>query len=491
MLKDSMILTFSKGIRAIITLLFNMIIARAFSENLLGTYKHIMLIVNMLTAICILGIPTTISYFYSSYSKEKKNKFLGNTITILTIISVVTSLLIILFREKLALMINNPEILNYINIISIYVFVMIISSFLENLFISSNSAGGLGKIYITYTIGNLIFMLTSVFVFKSLYFLILSIVIIEIVRTVIMYVYIKNKEKFILKIDYPMMTSQIKFALPLGVVALVQNLNMYIDKLFISNKYEPDQFAAFANAATDIPLVGIVTVSVAAVILPHMSKIYRESKDFHAVLDIWKDSCNKTAIIMFPIFWIAFLFSVGYIELIFSEKYIIQSTPIFLIYLMKFPLYCTVFGNILIVLGKEKYVMYNSIVGIVLNIILNSVLINIIGMKGSALSTVLVQYVVVYLQLKQIAKNTNVSILKLMPYKKLFLIFIIPGFLAIPLSIISNFLGMSECMSLIVMGGTTYILSFITYYYINIIDRKYVEEIIKIVNRREYLGGRK
>ena len=485
MLKDSMILTFSKGIRGIITLLFNMIIARAFSESLLGTYKHIMLIVNMITAICILGIPTTISYFYSSYNEEKKNKFLGNTITILSFISIITSLLIILFREQVASTLNNPQILDYINIISAYIFIMIVSSFLENLFISSNNAVGLGKIYITYTISNFIFMLISVLIFKSLYLLIVSMVIIEIIRTIVMYVYIRNKEKFTLKIDFPMMSSQIKFALPLGVVALVQNLNMYIDKLFISNRYEPEQFAAFANAATDIPLVGIVTVSIAAVILPQMSKIYRESKDFNAVLDIWKDSCNKTAMIMFPIFWIAFLFSVGYIEFIFSKKYIIQSTPIFVIYLMKFPLYCTVFGNILIVLGKQKYVMYNSIVGIVLNIILNSILINIIGMKGPALATVIVQYIVVYLQLRQIGKNTNISILKLMPYKKLFLIFIIPGIISIPLSIISNVLGIPQWISLIVMGGVIYLFSFVAYYHFKIIDKESFKEIVKKVKRRD------
>lgn len=483
MLKDSMILTFSKGIRGIITLLFNMIIARVFSENLLGTYKHIMLIVNMLTAICILGIPTTISYFYNGYTEEKKNKFLGNTIIILSTISVITMALIVLLKEQLVLILNNQQILDYINIIAIYVFVMIISSFLENLFISSEHSEGLAIIYIIYTIFNFIFMLISVLIFKSLYLLIFSIVLIEIFRTIIMYIYIKKKEKFKLSSDLAMMSMQVKFALPLGVVALVQNLNMYIDKIFISNKYNPEQFAAFANAATDIPLVGIVTVSVAAVVLPKMSKIYRKNKNFDAVLSIWKESCTKTAIIMFPIFWIAFLFSKGYIEFVFSEKYILSSTPIFVIYLMKFPLYCTVFGNILIVLGKQKYVMYNSIVGIILNIILNVLFINIIGMRGPALATVIVQYIVVYLQLRQISKDTSVSIFKLMEYKKLFLIFIIPGAVAIPLSIFCNILRIPQWISLIVMGFIIYILSLIFYYYFNMLDRELIKGIIKKIKR--------
>lgn len=479
MLKDSMILTFSKGIRGIITLIFNMVIARVFSENLLGTYKHIMLIANMLTAICILGIPTTISYFYNSYSKEEKNKFLGNTIVLLSIISIITSIAIIILKNPLSSILNNHQILDFINLIVIYIDIMVVSSFLENLFISSDNSVGLGKIYILYIICNFIMMIISVTVFKSLYLLIFSMMIIEVIRTIVMYLYIKHKEKFVLKTDLSMMCTQIKFALPLGVVALIQNLNMYIDKIFISNRYEPDKFAAFANAATDIPLVGIVTVSIASVILPKMSQVYRQNKDFNTVLDIWKDSCSKTSVIMFPIFWITMLFSVGYIEFIFSEKYIIESTPIFVIYLMKFPLYCTVFGNILIVLGKQKYIMYNSIVGIILNIILNIVLINIIGMKGPALSTVIVQYIVVYLQLRQISKSTSVPISRLMPYKELLLIFIIPGLIAIPLSIISGILGIPQWISLIVMGGLIYILSIYAYYYFNIIDKEVVKVAIK------------
>lgn len=479
MLKDSIILTFSKGIRGILMLIFNMVIARLFSENLYGTYKHITLIVNLLTAICTFGIPTTISYYYSTYNKQKRNKLIGNTMIILCLISVVSGMTIILFQGGIANILNNPDLIYYINILAVYVITMIISSFLENLYISAEQSVLLGKIYILYTAANFIAMMITTLIFSSLYLLLIATVSIEVIRTIVMYILIRHKEKISFKIDLSMLMSQLKFAIPLGVVAIVQSINTYIDNIFISNSYTTEQYAAYANAAMDIPFVGIITVSVAAVILPKMSKSYNVDKDFKKVFSIWSDSCKKTAVIMFPIFWIAMLFSVGYIQLIFSQKYVASSTGIFMIYLIKFPLYCTVYGNILIVLGRQKYVMYNSIVGVALNIILNPIFLNIFGMSGPAIPTVIVQYTVVILQLIQISKYSKVKFKDLMPYKDLIKIFMIPAVIAIPMYIVCVIIGIPQWMGLIVGGLVIYIVTLGMYYKLNYIDRDIVEKIKK------------
>lgn len=471
MIKDSMILTFSKGIRGILMLIFNMVIARLFSESLYGTYKHINLIVTMLTTICSLGIPTTVSYYYSNYKRDKKNKFIGNTLIILLSIAIVTSILVILFKYEISVFLNNTQILNYIYVISLYVFIMILSSFLENLFISSDNAIILGKLYIIYTIANFILMMITTVILKSLFLLMVGIVFIEFLRTIIMYIYIMMKENIHFDLDLSMLKEQVVFSIPLGVVAIVQSINSYVDNLFISNNFLPSEYAAFANAATDIPLVGIITVSIASVVLPKMSKKFNSEGNSNEIIEIWGQSCKNTALIMFPIFWIALLFSKGYIQIIFSQKYVLTSTPIFVIYLMKFPLYCTVFGNVLIAMGKQKYIMYNSIVGIILNFVLNCIFLELLGMKGPAIATVIVQYVIVILQLRQISKNTNIKITKVMPYKELFIILIIPACISLPIYIISVILRIPQTLGIIIFGILIYSMTFLIYYKLGYIKK--------------------
>ena len=464
MLKDSIVLTFSKGIRGVLMVVFNMIIARVFSETLYGIYKQSYLIMNLSTSIFVLGIPTTISYLYATAKRENKEKLIGNTLLILSMISFVTSFVLLVFKNQIALLLNNEQLVNYINVISIYVSIMIISSFLENLYISSNSAVLLGKIYIVYVIINFAVISFIAVSSKNLNMLLIAMATIELLRTLIMYFSIIKKEKLKLKLDYNYLLKQIKFALPLGAVSIIQNVNLYVDNLFISNQFTVEEYAAYANAAQDIPLVGIITVSIAAVILPRMSKYYHDTNDPKGVLKLWGDSCEKTAIVMFPLFWIFLFYSSSYIEFIFSEVYVQRSTPIFVIYLLKFPLYFTVFGNPLIVLKQQKYVMINSFIGMVTNIILNTIFLMIFGMKGPAISTVITQYFIDYLILRKISKTTNIPITKVLPYKKLLKILVIPSVVVIPIYLLSRLTNLNYFIEFALSGGTIYILSILIYY---------------------------
>lgn len=460
-------------------LIFNMIVVRVFSESLYGTYKQANLIMNLTTSIFILGIPTTISYFYVSYDKLKREKLIGNTIILLLSISIITSFLLIFFKESISLFLNNHGIVNYVNIIAIYITVMIVSSFLENLYISSDNSILLGKIYVVYVVINFIAMAGTAIFTKDLNMLLKIMALIEAIRTIIMYFAIKKSEDLKIKADLKLLISQLRFSIPLGVVAIVQNLNMYIDNIFISNRYTTEQYAAYSNAAADIPLVGIITVSIATVVLPKMSRAYKQNNNYKEILDIWGDSCIKTALLMFPIFWIALFFSREYIEIIFSSRYVASSTPIFIIYLLKFPLYFTVFGNILIALGEQKYTMVNSLIGMILNIILNTIFIELFGMKGPAISTVIIQYFVVYLLLRKTSKITGISIKNILPYKKIMELFILPLFISLPLFFISTLLDINVFIKFMIFGILIYLLTIMLYGKRGYFDIKKIKDIIK------------
>ena len=138
---------------------------------------------NLSTSIFVLGIPTTISYLYATAKRENKEKLIGNTLLILSMISFVTSFVLLVFKNQIALLLNNEQLVNYINIISIYVSIMIISSFLENLYISSNSAVLLGKIYIAYVIINFAVISFIAVSSKNLNMLLIAMATIELLRT--------------------------------------------------------------------------------------------------------------------------------------------------------------------------------------------------------------------------------------------------------------------------------------------------------------------
>lgn len=474
--KDAFVLTFSKGIRGILLIVFNMIIARNLSIVDFGTYKLINLILNLCVAVFTFGIPTTISYYYINMDKKSRNVLVSNSIILLSLMSLISIIILNIFKKNIVDILNNSQLYNYIYILSIYIFIMIISSLLENLYIASGKTNLLGRAYVVYIIANFIILTTSLLVQKSLMYLILFTVIIELIRTVYMFYEVLHIEKFKFYAEKIAMINQLKFAIPLAVVSMIQNINSYIDNIFISHYFSPSKYALYANAASDIPLVGIITVSVATVILPSMSKVYNTNKDFKGVKEIWGNSCLKVATVLFPIFWILLIFRSGYIQFIFSKKYM-GSVPIFTIYLLKFPTYITVYGNILIVLAKQKVIMCNMLIGVFLNCVFNYIFIHIIGFNGAAISAVLVQYFIIFLQLIQISKFSGVKIKELLPYKLLLKIFFIPGLISIFIYALVKISNLDFIIGMFTFGIIIYLLSMFIYLKLNLISLDYVEKL--------------
>lgn len=469
--KDSVIFTLSKGIRSILALIFTMLIARNFSFYEFGTYKQLNLVINLSLTFFTLGVPTTISYFYINFNHKQKTQLLSNTIILMLLMSVFQVILIFLFHSKIALILNNENLRNYFSLLSAYLFIMIFSSFIDNIYVSSSRTIILGITYIIYSSIYFLVLFIIILKTKSLMPLLLSMTVLEFIRSIFMLIYILKKEQFQFNINSNLFKEQLYCAIPMGVAMIMQNLGMYIDNIFVSKFFSPVKYALYANGAMDVPLVGIVTISVSTVILPVMSKAYNTENDIVKMLKVWGDSAKNVALIMFPIFWILLMFKRGYILFIFSDRYI-QSIPVFLVYLLKFPLYCTVFGNALIAMKKQNCILYNMIIGIILNVTLNFILIKPFGMLGCAVSAVTAQYIIVLLQLIQISKYTKISIMNLLPYKNLFKIFAIPGIISFIIYLLSKLLSIGYVNGFFVFGLLLFLFSQTVYYKLRLFDNR-------------------
>ncbi|WP_139903841.1 polysaccharide biosynthesis C-terminal domain-containing protein [Clostridium thermarum] len=470
MFKDSMILTLSKGIRGILVILFTFVMARKMPEDVMGVYNALTLVTNLLAVIFIFGFPTTLSYYYKGFDKKRKEELVGNTLLVLVAISLIMAALLIPLRGLVS-SIGKMDFGEYYIFIILYSVIMVAFGFLENLYVSADKTSVLGKIYIIYIIISFSLNIAAIAIFNNLWLLLEFMIIVEAVRSIVMLIIIIRMEKIKLTINKELLIKQIKFSIPLGIVAIVQNLNMFIDNFFIMANFTEREYAIYSNAAKDIPLVGIITVSIATVLLPSLSQLYKTEKNPNKLLETWGKACEKTAVIMFPIFWILLFFNKGYVIALLSEKYI-ESAPIFVIYLIKFPLYFTVFGNILVAIKKQKYTMYNMIIGIVVNITLNYLLIQKIGFSGPAYSNVIVQYLLVFLQIYQISRFLQVPKRKLLPYRTLAIIFIVPSIISAIAYLIASFFKIDVVVSLFVFGIIIYSGSLLIYSKLKLIDIK-------------------
>jgi O-antigen/teichoic acid export membrane protein len=471
--KDSFVLTLSKGLKAFVSLILTMIICRVMTETDYGTYKQLMLLFGICTTIIPLGIPITVSFYYKNLTEKKKHSLFTNTVIISFILSTITLLFLIIFRTKIGTFFNNSSIYQYLMILFIYSFIGILFNYMENLYVSSNNSILLSKINIVYFIIYLIIVSGITYVYKNIEYILISLVLLELLKSLYMILKIIHKENFQFKPNFLFLKEQLIYAIPLGLTTIIQTINLYVDNLFISNLYSAYNYAIYSVAATEVPFVSIITISLATVALPEMSKAYNSDKNLEKVINIWNQITIIGVVAIFPAFAVLLFFSKGYIEFIFSSKYI-EATTIFIIYLIRLPLSCTVFSNILVVLGKQKCMLTNIIIGTLFNIIMNFILIKSLGMIGSALATVMMHILLIFLQMYQIKKYSHYSILKLLDLKKISIILLISILVALILFLLSNIINLGNRINLLVYGTGTYVICMLIFIKMGTISKKFL-----------------
>jgi O-antigen/teichoic acid export membrane protein len=217
--------------------------------------------------------------------------------------------------------------------------------------------------------------------------------------------------------DLSFLTRLLAYTAPLGMAGIIASVHLMLDKMTVNYWFTVESFAIYSNGATELPFVGIVSSSVAAILAPDFVRFFREGRAQEA-LELWKSSIRKTAILIFPLTASVFLYAPDAVTLLYSEKYM-DSVPIFRTYLLLMPLRITVHGALLLAAGRSKVLFVSSIIGLIVACLSLVALLPLWGMLGAAVSIVLSVYVVACTLLVSSARITGQTVWRVFPWKAL------------------------------------------------------------------------
>ncbi|WP_031536216.1 oligosaccharide flippase family protein [Bacillus sp. MB2021] len=475
MYKQSLYLSISKGLKSISALIITMIIARVLSQEDYGIYRQYILITSLLGGILIFGIPTAVSYLFKNIKSENISKLFINTSLLLGVISFITITFLIFFKKNVvALISHNGEINSIFSLAIVYIVILIFFSFLENIYISDGQGYIFAKINIVYYILYMIAISVTSYILKSLFEIVFLMVVFELIKGMILYIYYIRFRKLDLSFDKKLLKQEFTVAIPIGISAIAQTANSYLGNLYVSSNYDVRSFALYSVGVTEIPFISIITLSISTALLPTLSYQYKTEKNQILMLKTWNDSVLLGAIIIFPIYWILLFWSNGYIEFIFSKNYL-SATEIYQIYLLKLPLAITVFGNILVVLNKSKYIFYNMLFALIFNLVSMLILDKYIGLNGVALSSVITQLLLVIITILQIKKSLSVKLFDVIPLGKLGVYFISTFLITLIVFLVSNILD-NQIISFFIFGGLSFCIILFVFYKFGVLE-KYLKDL--------------
>jgi O-antigen/teichoic acid export membrane protein len=253
------------------------------------------------------------------------------------------------------------------------------------------------------------------------------------------------------------MTRMVRYAVPLGFATMLGTLTMQLHAIVVASLCTTEEFAMYINGAFEIPIIGIITGSITSIIFSEMSDKCSNGEKSQA-LELFKKASIKSACFIFPSFLYFLVVAEPFIVLIFSEQYRDSRWP-FMVYLLVLPARIVVYGAAMMALGLTREILFRSIFDLILNTLLCIFLVNYFGYNAAPFALVITLYIwTIPYNINKLAVGFNVKWINILPWKKLFEIFIISMPATLISLIILELIPSSYIVVRLITTGVVYLL---------------------------------
>jgi len=435
-LRTQVILTsISKSLKHVGVFVLAIFLTRYFTKYEYGTYIQVMLIANTAIYFAIFGIPSSIYYFLPR-SAEKK-RLMKNTISLLFLISLLVSFFVYLSSDLIASGFNNPDLFQYSWLIAAFILLQIPIKLYEPFMVSTKNVARFVLINASFNIGFLLAILVPVLLdweLKDVLFSLFFFFIAQLfaVYSMTFYTYFKLKDDP--EGDEYEISKQLAYSVPIGFTGAIAQLGIAVDKMIVSSYYDPEKLAVYTRGAMEIPMLNVIANSLGNILMPRFVEEYHKG-NIDAVMKLWHSSIKMMAMFIYPTLVFFLLVAEHLIPFLFTDAYL-DSVIIFQVYTLGLLTRITSYDAIVRAVGQTKILFKMSVLAVSLNIAFTILLIELIGIVGAPLATVLVGTILRFIYLLIITKLMNVSLFDVFPWlslAKLISISIVAGLVSLPI----------------------------------------------------------
>lgn len=414
--KQAAFLSLADFVRFFLKTVIGIALARLLSPADLGSYRQLFLIYSTLAGVMLLGFPQSMQYFLpKAKSLNEQIRLISRTLCVVSILGIVSAALIYLLRNSIASMFNNPALAELLPLYCLYPIFMFITQIYSSVMLGLKESRKSAWFLIYGIVCDLILVLAAAIFWNDLSIIVWALLISAVLQWMYALWCLRDFSRPGQTDLFAGFKEQLAYTVPLGLSLLVGILSVQLDKLMISGFFNPESFAIFSLGAMELPLIGIVINSVNSILLPNLSAM-----DKQTLSSVYSASVRKNAIIVFPLAVVFYLFAAEFITFVYGSIYL-ESAVYFKIYLLLLPLRVATYGIIFQARGRTKLVMYDALLMLGLNALLNYLLIRSWGMQGAAWATVIVSWLILLVYLWQIKYCLAFRISSLFPIKSLFL----------------------------------------------------------------------
>lgn len=358
------------------------------SKKDIGDFELLLFFASGITFFWITGIIQSLlplfnnNKTFDNRSQDVKSPELFNAFLLLLLFSFFITILGFLLKNHIYVY-KESHTLPYAIPLLLYIFFSSPSCLIEYIYLlyrKGNHILGYGIISFTLQV---IFVLVPILLNWGIESGIWGLVLISVLRFIWLIKLLNEYTEF--RVSFSFLKELLFLSFPLMLSTLLSGSAQYIDGLIVSAKFSPEKFAIFRYGAKEVPLVTTLASGLNNAMLTQFAS---RDKIKYGLLTLKKRSLRLMHV-LFPISILLLFFS----DIIFHQLFtlnFVQSSDVFMVYILLIISRLVFPQTILIGLKKNKVVMWISIIDIILNITLTLLMIPRYGIVGVAVATVIV-----------------------------------------------------------------------------------------------------
>ncbi|MBV72046.1 MAG: hypothetical protein CMH52_12025 [Myxococcales bacterium] len=477
----TLILSFGKILAAFATIGIGAILTRCLSVADFATHKQALMTFAMCAPMLGLGLPKAL-YFFLPGEQERPRSILIENLSLLLLLAIFFCGFILLGGDKIFVEhFQNPRLGQVMPMVAIYGLCMLPMAAISATLMARDRVENL----VTFQLSTQALLIVSVgcaaYFWRTPSATVSAYAIWAIIALTfaLILMFKVTRQDSPIKVGVGGMKQQLAYGVPLGLAGMFGGLSGQIDKYMVSIMCSTEDFGIYVAGAVELPLIGVITGAMNAVVLPELAKHYKNGR-LDAIRLLWQRAMNKAILILAPAMFIVLLFGTELIVLLFSERYAEAATP-FRIYALSLPVRAAVYGSVLMATNNTKWVTGTAFAGLSINVVLNLIFVELLGSTGAAWATVLTVYSVVCMMLYPLCRALKTTPFKLFDWPHLVRVLVASATPAVLIYFAIDAMAIQGIGRLLIGGAAYGLLVLVAYRLFRITT---VQELIGFIKRR-------
>jgi len=385
----------------------------------IGAYEKLLFIASAVSFFWISGLTQSFLPLYGNNKTFKKSREANNNekspeffnaFLLITFFSFCAFVFVLIFKTYLSQLLNNSQPIKHFNLLLIYILINNPSYFIYYFYLLKNKP----KQTIQYSIISFSLQLTfvalpSIFGYGIEYCL-WGLILISALRTIWLLFLLSRYAKFTFSLKF--IKEHIHLAYPLILSSLLSGSAKYIDGFLVTYYFDSAKFAIFQYGAREFPLVVILANAFSNAMIPEFSG----GVNLNSSLNMIKNKSKQFMHFLFPLTIVLLFVSTWLYPIVFNKNFV-ESAYIFNIYLLLIVSRMIFPQTILIGIKRSKIILSGSVLEIIINASLSILFINLWGIVGVAIATVVAYFFEKIFLVAFVYKKLNILPTQYIPVK--------------------------------------------------------------------------